>query len=290
MNIDKVLEFIDDRIFYFKNHRLSSLQKIIITGAWEGLTYEQIAVQDIYGTGYIAEIAYKLWNELSEIFGKNIRKNNFRSAIQRLYLGISSDNNDFKIERSIEFPPEYWTAGTSILSYFTHILSVKYPNQNIKVKIEQEGLLLRMIIDTSEGQRELIEQTLNEYGMVIAGKLLPESFLNNPFEVMALENKLETMKLELRQSEKLRALEKEMYSILSDKDRQRIDSLEVKVDQLSDMLEKSLSGDTKPIVNVNVNANDHSSQNSINQHGTRDNIGNDKVGNDKIGRDKIEKE
>jgi Leucine-rich repeat (LRR) protein len=212
-------------------------------------------------------------------------------AISRYYYLNQNTENDFlKIERSIEFPPEYWTAGNSILSYFSHILSIKYPNQNIKVKIEQEGLLLRMIIDTPEGQRELIEQTLNEYGMVIAGKLLPESFLNNPFEVMALENKLETMKLELRQSEKLRALEKEMYSILSDKDRQRIDSLEVKVDQLSDMLEKSLSGDTKPIVNVNVNANDHSSQNSINQHGTRDNIGNDKVGNDKIGRDKIEKE
>jgi hypothetical protein len=102
-----------------------------------------------------------------------------------LYQQLSpyKDDDTLKIERSIEFPPEYWTAGTSILSYFSHIVSVKYPDQNIKVRIEQEGLLLRMIIDTPEGQTELIEQTLNEYSMVITGKLPPENFLNNPFEL-----------------------------------------------------------------------------------------------------------
>ena len=82
-------------------------------------------------------------------------------------LSRYKDDDALKIERSIEFPPEYWTAGTSILSYFSHILSVKYPDQNIKVRIEQEGLLLRMIIEKPTGKRELIEQTLNEYSMVI---------------------------------------------------------------------------------------------------------------------------
>jgi HSP20 family molecular chaperone IbpA len=88
------------------------------------------------------------------------------------------ENNDVsKVERSIEFPPEYWEAGTSILSYFSRILGVKYPSQKIKVRIEQEGLMLRMIIDTPTGEKEKIEKTLEEYGLVVTGKILPESFL-----------------------------------------------------------------------------------------------------------------
>ena len=159
-----------------------------------------------------------------------------------------NDKNDdaLKIERSIEFPPEYWTAGTSILSYFSHILSVKYPDQNIKVRIEQEGLLLRMIIEKPTGKRELIEQTLNEYSMVITGKLLPKNFLSNPFEVMALENKLENMKLELRQTEKLLSVQKEMFARENDKDRKTIDFLET---QLSRLIEKGLNNDILPVVN-----------------------------------------
>ena len=204
-------------------------------------------------------------------------------------LSRYKDDDSLKIERSIEFPPEYWTAGTSILSYFSRILSVKYPDQNIKVRIEQEGLLLRMIIDTPTGERELIEQTLNEYSMVITGKLLPKNFLSNPFEVMALENKLENMKSELRQTEKLLSVQKEMFAIANDKDRQRIDSLEMRLSQL---IEKSFSKDISPVINnhLTVNANDHLSQNHTNQHGQGDNIGNDKVGNDKVARDKIRTE
>ena len=208
-----------------------------------------------------------------------------RSYFLTQQLSRYKDDDTLKIERSIEFPPEYWTAGTSILSYFSHILSVKYPDQNIKVRIEQEGLLLRMIIDTPEGQTELIEQTLNEYSMVITGKLLPKNFLSNPFEVMALENKLENMKSELRQTEKLLSVQKEMFARENDKDRQRIDFLET---QLSRLIEKGLNNDILPVVNnyLTVNANDHLSQNNTNQHGQGDNFGGDNVNQDKIGRDK----
>jgi len=205
-----------------------------------------------------------------------------RSYFLTQQLSRYKDDDTLKIERSIEFPPEYWTAGTSILSYFSHILSVKYPDQNIKVRIEQEGLLLRMIIDTPTGERELIEQTLNEYRMVITGKLPPENFLNNPFELMALKNKLEMTQLELKMSEKL-------FAITSNRDRGDIVDLKTQVREFQSIIGKGLQAkDNKsdlPItVNVTVNANDHLSQNNTNQHGQGDNIGNDKVGNDKVQR------
>ncbi|MBE9016262.1 helix-turn-helix transcriptional regulator [Chroococcidiopsidales cyanobacterium LEGE 13417] len=142
-----------------------------------------------------------------------------------------------RVERSIEFPPEYWEAGTSILSYFNRVLNVKYPNKKIKVKIEQEGLMLRMIIDTPTGEREEIEKTLEEYGMVVTGKLQPERFLTDPFEAMALKNKLEIADLELRQTRNL-------LDFTRDNSQQRIESLEIQVKKLHFIIEKGLqSGD-----------------------------------------------
>jgi Leucine-rich repeat (LRR) protein len=190
-------------------------------------------------------------------------------------LSYYQNNNPLQIERSIEFPPEYWTAGNSILSYFSHILSVKYPNQNIKVKIEQEGLLLRMIIDTPEGSTETIEQTFNDYVMVISRQLPPESLLTDPFEVMALKNKLQIAEMELR-------ISRENFAAFKDDSHQRINSLEMQVSQLFSIIGQSLQKDNHITVNL--------TQELSNQQGTGDNIGNDKVGNDKIGRDKIERE
>ena len=146
-------------------------------------------------------------------------------------------DNVSRVERSIEFPPEYWEAGTSILSYFSRVLSVKYPNKKIKVRIEQEGLMLRMVIDTPTGEREEIEKTLEEYGLVVTGKMPPESFLSDPFEAMALKNKLEIADLELRQTRKL-------LDFTRDNSQQRIESLEVQVNKLHSIIEKGLqSGD-----------------------------------------------
>jgi transcriptional regulator with XRE-family HTH domain len=144
------------------------------------------------------------------------------------------ENNEvLKVERSIEFPPEYWQAGTSILSYFSHVLNVKYPCQKIKVRIEQEGLSLRMVIDTPTGEREKIEKTLEEYGLVVIGKIQPENFLSDPFEVMALKNKLEMADLELRQT-------KQLLAFTTNNNQQRIESLEVQVNKLHSIIEKGL--------------------------------------------------
>jgi Leucine-rich repeat (LRR) protein len=194
-----------------------------------------------------------------------------RSYFLNQQLSRYKDDDTLKIERSIEFPPEYWTAGNSILSYFSSILNAKYPDQNIKVRIQQEGLLLRMIIDTPEGQTETIEKTFNDYLMVISRQLPPESLLTDPFEIIALKHKLDIAELELRQA-------KELFAIVSDKDRQRINSLEMQVSQLFSLIGQSFQKDHHTTVNI--------TQELSNQHGKGDNFGGDNVNQDKIGRDK----
>jgi hypothetical protein len=184
---------------------------------------------------------------------------------QQLSRYKDNDTLKTKIERSIEFSPEYWTAGTSILSYFSHILSIKYPDQNIKVRIEQDGLLLRMIIDTPEGQTETIEKAFNDYLMVISRQIPPESLLDSRKEIEALERKLEITELELR-------LER-LHSTKA------IDSLEMQVSRLFSLIGQSFQKDHHTTVNI--------TQELSNQHGKGDNFGGDNVNQDKIGRDKL---
>jgi hypothetical protein len=160
----------------------------------------------------------------NDIFIKNDLEKNTQNEPVKTHL---------KVERSIEFLPEHWEAGTSILSYFSRVLNVKYPNKKIKVRIEQEGLTLRMIIDTPNGEKEEIEKTLDEYGLVVAGKMEPESFLSDPFQVMALKQKLEIANLEFRQT-------KNLLDFTRDNSQQRIESLEVQVNKLHSIIEKGL--------------------------------------------------
>jgi transcriptional regulator with XRE-family HTH domain len=192
----------------------------------------------------IAERAYVSRSTLQRFTsGAPISAETFYSICQLLKLNPEDiidkskeeeENNDvLRVERSIEFPSEYWEAGTSILSYFSRILRVKYPSQKIKVRIEQEGLRLRMIIDTPTGEKEEIEKTLEEYGLVVTGKIQPESFLSDPFEAMALKNKLEIADLELRQAKKL-------LDFTRHNSQQRIESLEVQVNKLHSIIENGL--------------------------------------------------
>ena len=71
---------------------------------------------------------------------------------QLALLTAQAEQQD-NIIRSIEFAPEYHQSGLAILSYFGQVLRDKYPETKAKVTIEQDGLTVRMIIETPEGER-----------------------------------------------------------------------------------------------------------------------------------------
>ncbi len=98
-------------------------------------------------------------------------------------LGAWVFNPEKYIIREIEFPPEYHQAGVGIMNYFATVLRQKYPDIRATVQITQEDLTVRMTIETDGGHRETIEQTLNEFGLVMTGKMLPEEFSSDPLEV-----------------------------------------------------------------------------------------------------------
>lgn len=111
-----------------------------------------------------------------------------------LVTEISSEDNGVErniiINRSIEFPPQYHQAGLGILSYFGTVLREKYPDHKAKVRIEQDGLRVRLIIESENGDKEIIEKALQEYELVVRGESEPDTFFASKAKVLELKNEL----------------------------------------------------------------------------------------------------
>jgi hypothetical protein len=100
------------------------------------------------------------------------------------------DSRQIVINRSIEFPPEYHQAGIGILSYFGTVLREKYPDHNAKVTIEQDGLIVRLVVESKNGDREVIEKALQEYELVVRGETRAEAFFEASARVLELKSEL----------------------------------------------------------------------------------------------------
>ncbi|MCY7297479.1 tetratricopeptide repeat protein [Alteromonas sp. a30] len=112
------------------------------------------------------------------------------------------------ISKSINFEPEHHSAGLAILQNFGAILRKKYPEGDVAFSIEQSGLKVTMTIEHPEGHREIVEDYLNRYGLVISGLISPEQYTQDPIEIMDLKRQLINYESELKWSqEKQRMLE-----------------------------------------------------------------------------------
>ncbi|MCP4350543.1 MAG: toll/interleukin-1 receptor domain-containing protein [Desulfobacterales bacterium] len=154
---------------------------------------------------------------------------------------VRKEDTEKLIIRSIKFPPEYHQAGISILNYFGTVLRKKYPDVKATVQIKQEGLKVTMIIDPVEGEREIIEKALDEYGLVVTGKMTPEKFTHDNLllielksEMRAAQNKIETQK-ELIQYQN-RELKKQ--------DNQT-EQKDIQINRLLNLLESGLKSDSE---------------------------------------------
>lgn len=121
----------------------------------------------------------------------------------------SGDENP--IVKSIEFDEEAYQAGVSILSYFSTIVKQKYPKTKVKVRIEQEHRTVRLIVQTPDGEKEKVERTLEEYGLVVIGQMQPEDLLPNKLQEMQLRHKLDLATIEVSHTKNLLAYQSESH-------------------------------------------------------------------------------
>jgi GTPase SAR1 family protein len=92
-----VKEFIavDTIIFNKQGTHLTDIQKIVLRGAWEGYTYEEIAEQEGYSEKYLKrDVGPRLWNVLSEALGERVGKKNFKTALERRLVLANSSHSE----------------------------------------------------------------------------------------------------------------------------------------------------------------------------------------------------
>ncbi|HHC6556613.1 TPA: hypothetical protein ACN36H_003100 [Vibrio parahaemolyticus] len=120
---------------------------------------------------------------------------------------LSERTNPVVLEKCIEFPPEYHHAGVGILSYFGTYLSKQYPNEKATVKIEQNGLNVKMTIEPLSGKKEVVERALHEYEAIICSKERIETLTNNESLILELNNELRIAKFRIESQKDLIGLQ-----------------------------------------------------------------------------------
>ncbi len=138
------------------------------------------------------------------------------------------------IKREIIFAPEYKQAGISILSYFSEVVAKKYPGTDIKIKIEQQGNNVTLIIENNDGELERIVKTFELYGLVISGKASQDQLFDNSKDILELNQKLQIAALELRMT-------KQLHNEFENINQARICSLEEEIKSLRIIVGKSLA-------------------------------------------------
>ncbi len=116
---------------------------------------------------------------------------------------IEFNSKRTKVERSIEFKPEHYQAGVGILNYFGTVMRKKHPEQNAKVRIEQDDNTVRLVVESENGDKEIIERAFDEFGLVIHQDIKPEEFYDNYLDVAELKTKLGTFETELKFQQQL---------------------------------------------------------------------------------------
>jgi hypothetical protein len=155
-------------------------------------------------------------------------------------------NENIIFDKYIEFPPEYYLAGVNILTFFGTYLKEQYPNEEAKVRIEQDNTVVRLIIETKNGKSKVIEKALEEYQLIISGQMTPESITQN--------NKLNfDFHNELRIAQ---------FRIESQRDIMQFQNN--KIDKLLDILTIALT--TKPAISLDFHPNLSLSNNIILNH------------------------
>jgi predicted SnoaL-like aldol condensation-catalyzing enzyme len=153
------------------------------------------------------------------------------------------------IDKCIEFSPEQYQAGMGILSYFGEIIKAKHPEIQAKVRIEQDGSVVRLHIEAEDGTKEIIEKTLEEYSRVISNQESIETLFDNKIHIVALKNKLEMANMEVRQTREILELTKEASST-------RLLSLEEEVQHLRSHIgsQMSLASESNKIIKTQAAA------------------------------------
>ncbi len=80
MTADEALALLDSLL---RSQSLRDIQEQVFRHAWEGCTYPDMAERIGYDTGYIRDVGYELWRQLTQVLGEPVTKNNLQAVLRR---------------------------------------------------------------------------------------------------------------------------------------------------------------------------------------------------------------
>ena len=86
MLIEEALKLIETISYTNTGKQLNSIEKEILKAAWNNQTYSSVAKNSYLSAGYIKDVAYRLWKQLSEILGEKVNKSNLRLVLEKKTL------------------------------------------------------------------------------------------------------------------------------------------------------------------------------------------------------------
>ncbi|WDE10311.1 hypothetical protein [Thalassomonas haliotis] len=200
-------------------------------------SYQNVEVFDSNdGTGF--SISSKINNtQVFPLKDKYLAHKQLIKKINYEVISALSNKSTKNIEKSITFKKEHYKAGITILQNFGSLLTEKYPSGGISFSIKQEGLKVIMTISSPNGEKKVIEDYLNSYGLVITGKIKPEEFTPDPLIIMDLKRQLIQVKSELEWSNEKSLM---LSNTINGQDRQ-IDNLTNQLEYFQNQLTTVLS-------------------------------------------------
>ncbi|HEY9825274.1 MAG TPA: NB-ARC domain-containing protein [Stenomitos sp.] len=84
MELKQALEVVNDLLLQNGLRALSDVETILLRGAWERQTYEEVAEASGYSDHYLRkDVGPRLWRDLSAVLGEPISKPNFKTVLER---------------------------------------------------------------------------------------------------------------------------------------------------------------------------------------------------------------
>ena len=81
---EKARRTAENLVFKKIGKHLSDIETLILQGAWNDRTYEEIAEAEGYTSSYLSkDVGHKLWTNLSTALGEKVSKKNFKTALER---------------------------------------------------------------------------------------------------------------------------------------------------------------------------------------------------------------
>lgn len=162
MNVDDVLFLVEQTLL---ERALSPIERLVLQQSWLGCSYNEIAENSSYVSGYIKEVGSQLWQELSDRVGDRVTKKNLQLVLREYCdrRNAASANLTYptSIFQSFPDPLEIAFPGTPLTAHSPFYIPRPAIEIPILKSLQQSGCAIRIKGSQNMGKTSLLNYILD---------------------------------------------------------------------------------------------------------------------------------